>query len=519
MGMSTVASIVRTHGRDRPEQPAITLDDRTTSWGDLDARSSRIANGLAAAGVGAEDRVALIDKNGPEYFEILFGSAKLNAVTVAVNWRLAPLEMAQIIRDAEAKVLFVAPEFLAHLDKIEEDLTSVAKIVIIGDHARHDGYEAWLAAHAPEDPGVEADEHDVAMQLYTSGTTGLPKGVMITHANLFGFVENISSVWGFAPETVTLVAMPLFHIGGSGWATVGLWNGCHSVILREVVPAEILRLIETYRVNSTFFVPAVLQFLLATPGVDETDFSSLKMILYGASPITDDVLLKCLSTFGCEFVQVYGLTETTGAVVQLDAADHRPVERPDLLRSCGKPYSWVELRTVDAETEEDTPPGKVGEVWIRSFQNMKGYWNKPDETAKTKTADNWVKTGDAGYLDAEGFLFLYDRVKDMIVSGGENIYPAEVENALMSHPDVADVAVIGVPDDRWGETVKAVIVREPGSDPRPDDIITWARERLAGFKLPRSVDFVDVLPRNPSGKLLKRELRDPYWEGRERRVN
>jgi long-chain acyl-CoA synthetase len=227
-----------------------------------------------------------------------------------------------------------------------------------------------------------------------------------------------------------------------------------------------------------------------------------------------------MATFKCDFIQVYGLTETTGAITQLDAKDHDPEgPRARLLRSAGKPYPWVELRIVDPGTEEDRPAGEVGELWTRSVQNMKGYWNRPEDTANAITADGWFKTGDAGFIDEEGYLFLTDRVKDMIVSGGENVYPIEVENALIEHPAVEDVAVIGVPDERWGETVKAIVVRKAGSDPNPEDLIAFARERLARYKCPTSVDFIEALPRNPSGKILKRELREPYWQGQERRIH
>ena len=299
---------------------------------------------------------------------------------------------------------------------------------------------------------------------------------------------------------------------------VGLHQGCRTVVLRDVDPAQILRVIPEFGVTNAFMVPAVIQFLLITPGVESTDFSSLRALVYGASPITDTVLVRAMDTLGCELIQVYGLTETTGAITQLDGADHDPVNRPHLLRSCGRPYPWVEVRVVDTLTGNDVPTGEVGELWTRSHQNMAGYWDDPTGASAVVTADGWFRTGDAGYCDADGNLFLHDRVRDMIVSGGENVYPAEVENVLMMHPDVADVAVIGVPDDRWGEAVKAIVVRNEGADTSPAEIIAFARERLAGYKLPKSVDFATSLPRNPSGKLLKRELREPYWAGVDRRV-
>jgi acyl-CoA synthetase (AMP-forming)/AMP-acid ligase II len=256
------------------------------------------------------------------------------------------------------------------------------------------------------------------------------------------------------------------------------------------------------------------------PGAADGDYSSMRSIVYGASPITNEVLMASMATLKCPHVQVYGMTETTGAITELSPEDHDPTgPRAHLLRSAGKPYPWVEMRIVDVDSGADMATGEVGELWTRSEQNMNGYWNKPEETAKTITEDGWLKTGDAGYLDAEGFLFLTDRVKDMIVSGGENVYPAEVENALASFPGIAEVAVIGVPSERWGETVKAVVVLKPGVTADAPAIIAHAKALMAGYKCPTSVDFIEALPRNPTGKVLKKDLREPYWVGQARRIN
>ena len=518
-GIDNLAGIVRVHGAERGDQPAIEFEGRSITFGELDRRSSQVAQALRAVGVGAGDRVAFIDKNGPEFFEVTFGLAKLNAVSVAVNWRLAPPEMAQIIEDAKAAAVVVGPEFHAHIEKVESELSGVRTIVAVGGHDRWTDYEAWIADQPADDPGEAGGPDDVAFQLYTSGTTGLPKGVMLTNDNFFGVVAGTSGQWRFTPDSVNLALMPMFHIAGAGWSMVGLVNGCRTVLLRDVDPARIIQVIPEFGITNAFMVPAVIQFLLMTPGVESCDFSTLRALVYGASPITDKVLVKGMETFGCEFIQVYGLTETTGAITQLDGVDHDPENRPHLLRSCGKPYPWVEIRVVDAATGEDVEVGTVGELWTRSAQNMKGYWSNPTATAEAITEDGWFKTGDAGFFDADGFVFLHDRVKDMIVTGGENVYPAEVENALMQHPAIADVAVIGVPDGKWGEAVKAIVVKAPDTDPSEEEIIAFARERLAGFKLPKTVDFAEVLPRNPSGKLLKRELREPYWAGVERRIS
>jgi acyl-CoA synthetase (AMP-forming)/AMP-acid ligase II len=310
--------------------------------------------------------------------------------------------------------------------------------------------------------------------------------------------------------------MPQFHIAGSVLGLLGLNRGARTVILRETAPAEILRLIPSERVTVTFLVPALLLFMLQTPGCQEVDFSSLRRIVYGASPIAVDVLRAALTTFTCDFCHLYGLTETTGVVTCLPPEEHALTDSPRL-RSCGKPLSNAEIRVVDPDDVE-LRPGYVGEIVVRSPQNMHGYWNRPEATAAT-IRDDWLHTGDAGYVDADGYLYIHDRVKDMIISGGENVYPAEVENVLFGHPAVADAAVIGVPDPRWGEAVKAVVVLQATSPATEAELIAYCRERIAHYKAPKSVDFVASLPRNPSGKVLKRVLRAPYWAGHERQVN
>jgi long-chain acyl-CoA synthetase len=520
MGISTVADIIRVHGADRAEATALVQGERRLSWAELHRRASQVAQGLAAEGVGPQDRIAFLDKNSIEHFEVFFGAALLNAVCVDINWRLAPPEIAFIVNDAEAKVFVVGPDFVPVLDAIARDLTAVAKIVVIGGHGTYEDYGGWVARQAVDDPGVVADTEDVAFQLYSSGTTGRPKGVMLSNTNFFSLLPMARDMWELSPDAVNLVAMPLFHIGGGGWAVAGMYEGCTSVIMRDLDPAALVSLIAEHGITHAFLVPAVLQFMLMTPGAEDADYSTLRVILYGASPISEEVLAKSVSLLGCKFWQAYGLTETTGAVVNLPPSDHDPTgPNRHRLRSCGLPGPRVELRIVDASSREDLPAGEVGEIWIRSPQVMKGYWHLDEETAQAIVEDGWFRSGDLGYLDTDGYLFIHDRVKDMIVSGGENVYPAEVENVLMAHPGVADVAVIGVPHDRWGETAKAMVVRAPGSEVTEQELIDFTRERLARFKCPTSVDWVDLLPRNASGKILKKDLRAPFWEGRDRNVN
>jgi fatty-acyl-CoA synthase len=341
--------------------------------------------------------------------------------------------------------------------------------------------------------------------------------VQLTSANYLSIFKCLGDMplGNYEYDDNVLIAMPFFHVAGVNIGLLVLAQGAHGVVLGDIDPTEILRLFEAKKISYAFIVPAVILFLLQHPKAKTTDFSSLKNISYGASPISDEVLLGAQKLFGCEFLQVYGLTETTGGGTFLAPEDHDPARGK--LRSCGKPAPGHEIRVVD-DKGQTVPQGEVGEIVVKSDNVMKGYWNNADAT-KASIKDRWFHTGDAGFFDKDGFLYIHDRVKDMIVSGGENIYPAEVENAIFGHPGVADVAVIGVPDVKWGEAVKAIVVKKAGFEPNPDEIIAWARERIAGYKLPKSVDFTATIPRNPSGKVLRRELRKPYWEGRERQVN
>ena len=517
--ITNVAGIIRTHAKNLSGKVALVQGDRVQTWQESYQRSCQVAQALKAAGVGNQDRVAFLDKNSIEHFEVFYGCALLNAVSVDVNFRLAAPEVAFIVNDARAKVFIVGPDFVPVLDAIAGDLTHTKKIVVIGGHPQHESYESWVARYQAVDPGVEPKTGDVAFQLYSSGTTGRPKGVMLTNENFMGILPTSRDLWMMNANSINLVAMPLFHIGGSGWATAGQYNGCKSIVVREATDvAGLVKLIGQQRITHAFMVPALLAFTLMVPDIDKADFSSLKLIAYGASPISEQVLAASLKTFKCDFVQVYGLTETTGVVTMLSHEDH-DVDGPKkhLLRSCGKPSMGIELKIVD-ETGKQLPAGEVGEIIIRSKQVMKGYWNMAEETAKT-IRNGWFYTGDAGYTDKAGYVYIHDRVKDMIVSGGENVYPAEVENALMKHPAVGDVAVIGIPDDRWGEVPLAIVVRKPDVAVTEDDIIAFGRTQLAGFKTPKKVAWADALPRNPSGKILKKDLRAPYWEGRTRQVN
>ena len=518
--ITTIADIIRTHGTERSSANALIEGTRSRTWGELAERSARVANALLGAGIKAQDRVAFLDKNSIEHFEVFYGCALINAVAVDINWRLAGPEVEFIVNDSAAQVLIAHADFLPVIEAIRPNLTHTKLIVIIGGPGGDISYDDWLANASAVDPGVVSADEDVAFQLYSSGTTGRPKGVMLTNTNFFCMLPGARDFWKLDDSMINLVAMPLFHIGGGGWATAGQYVGSSSIILRDMDPNAVIALIEEHKITHGFLVPAVLQFMLMMPSVATADFSSLRLMVYGASPISLDVLTRSVEAFKCDFMQVYGLTETTGATTLLPAEDHDPKgPNSHRLRSCGIPAPGVEVRIIDTATGNEMPTGEVGEIWCKSPQVMKGYWNNPTATAESITTDGWFKTGDAGYKDADGYIYIHDRVKDMIVSGGENVYPAEVESALMSHPGIADIAVIAVPHEKWGETVKAIVVRKPDVDVTEAEIIEFSKGLLARFKCPTSVDWIDALPRNPSGKILKKDLRAPYWEGRERMVN
>ncbi|MGB0342947.1 MAG: fatty acid--CoA ligase [Parvibaculales bacterium] len=495
---------------------ALVFNGRETSYGELDSQANQVAQGLLGEGIAPDSRIAFMGANSDSYFSLLLGAQKVRSVLVGVNSRLAGPEVAYVLNDASAELVFVGKDFVPLIETILADCPSVRRVIAMdGGHDEWESFDAWRGAHQATPPNLDYRSDDDFIQLYTSGTTGHPKGVQLTNANMGSALHQANAQWGnWQADDHVLLCMPLFHIAGVNVGLIGLVNGCKVTVLPEVNPAEILRLVEAEKVTVLFMVPAVILFVMQQPNIADIDVSSVRQVIYGASPIAEDLLVSAAKIFACDFVQVYGLTETTGCGTHLPPEDHDPARGK--LRSCGKPNIGVEIRIVD-ENGQDVPQGEVGEIIMRADSNMKGYWNRPEATSEA-VVDGWFYSGDAGFFDDEGYVFIHDRVKDMIVSGGENVYPAEVENALFAHPEIADVAVIGVPDEKWGEAVKACVVPAPGASLSAEEIIAFARERIAGYKLPKSVDFVEALPRNPSGKILRRELRDPYWEGHERRV-
>ena len=502
---ATFGAALAAHAQAQPDQVAIRFEARVIPYAELDRRATRVANGLLALGLSKGDRVAYVGKTSDRAIELTLGAARAGLVFVPVIWRLAPAEIDGILTDAAPGVLFVEPAFAGRGETMVVD----------------DRFDAWRDAQADTPPPVTVDEDDVVLQLYTSGTTGAPKGVMLTHAN--GIRQRAAQIaagveWLLAdPGDTTIIAMPYGHIAGAGVALGAINSGQELIVHAEFDPGAVIDAVAAHRVRRLFLVPAAIAMVLAHPKAADADFSSIETLSYGASPIPLPLLQQAVARLGCGFVQVYGMTETWGSIVALPPEDHLP-GREHVMTAAGKALPGVELRILD-EDGRDLPAGTIGEVAIRSPNNTIGYWNKPAETAKALIGDGWLRTGDAGILDAEGYLFIQDRIKDMIITGAENVYPAEVESALYGHPAVADVAVIGVPDAKWGEAVKALVVLKPGAGAEPADLIAHARTRIAGFKCPKTVDFIEALPRNPSGKILRRALREPYWAGHERRVN
>lgn len=512
------ADFTRRQAAERPTASATWFEGRETSFQRLDAYATQVANGLLSLDQQTGNRIGFLAKNTDRFFEVFYGCAKARMALVPVNTRLAVPEFEYILNDCETDTLFVGREFYDAAEELRARLPGLRHIIALEEeHPTFTHYETWRNAQSAIDPMLTTQGDDDVLQLYTSGTTGFPKGVRLTNDNSGYYIANTRHMeaWQYEPGAAVLCSMPLFHLSGVNGALFAGLTGAELVVLRDVDLPVILNLIERKTIAHSFFVPAVLQTLLQLPQSRETDFSSLKTITYGGSPITEDVLELSREIMGnVRFVQVFGMTETAGGGTMLLPEDHDPAR--GLLRSCGKPVPGVELRVMGYD---GTPakPGEVGEVIMRAPCNMKGYWNR-DEATASAFKDGFYLTGDAGYLNEDGYLFLVDRIKDMIVSGGENVYPAEVENAIATHPDVVEAAVIGIPSEKWGEEVKAVVVLVEHSTIDATAIIDWASTRIARYKCPKSVDFTDMLPRNSGGKVLRRTLRKPYWDGVGRNV-
>jgi acyl-CoA synthetase (AMP-forming)/AMP-acid ligase II len=516
MTLEILSDIPPLHAAERADAVALQCEGRTLTYGELHERAGQVAGLLTAAGVKPGERVAWLGRGRETFFEIFFGAARARVCVAPINTRLAIPEIAFILQDSGANLLFVTPDFFTTAQAVAAQVDRPIRLIGVGGEAEGiESYETLRDASPALDLPRPAASDDI-LQLYTSGTTGLPKGVRLNNANYSAFLDLRTKVEGFnySAEDTVLIVLPLFHVAGTNISFAGLAPGGRVVIAPDFSPAEVLRLIEAERVAHVFLVPAMINMLLQSPQIATTDLSSLKTVAYGASPISEAVLAQAKAQFGCGFIQFYGMTESTGAGTFLAPEAHKG----DLLRSCGKAWPQMAVRILDDEGKE-AGVGEIGEIAIQGGMVMAGYWNRPEATAEAITPDGWLKTGDAGYRNAEGYVFVHDRVKDMIVSGGFNIFPREVEDVLATHDAVAQAAVVGVPDDRWGEAVKAVVVLRPGADVTADELIAMVRDRKGSHHAPKTIDFTDSIPLSPLGKPDKKALRARYWEGSERLVN
>jgi acyl-CoA synthetase (AMP-forming)/AMP-acid ligase II len=497
----------------RPDDTAMTFGAQTFTWGQWRERILRLAGALRNAGVRHGDRLAVLDMNHLATVELTLAASSLGAATVPVNFRLSPDQIRYILEDSCPVILFVGAQFTDVASAAGAGSLVPRQVVIGGD----DEYEVFLAAGEP-DEGASVDPDDACLVMYTSGTTGKPKGAQLTHRSVNAHSAASGIALSMGPDDVTLVAMPLFHVGGSGYIQVGIHAGTRTILLREPAPAALFGAVASGATH-TFVVPAVIHGILAAGEQAIAAFGGLRSIAYGAAPMPLPMLRQALAAWPeADLVQVYGMTETSGVATLLTAQAHRDAAHPERLASGGLPLPGVEVRVVDPVTLKDVDTGETGEIWLRSAQAMRGYLNQPQASAETKTADGWIRSGDIGRTDDAGFVYVLDRVKDMIITGGENVYGPEVESVLSDCPGVSEAVIIGIPDERWGEAVKAIVSLAPGAELSDQDVIAFCRARLAHYQCPTSVDFVEELPRNATGKVLKRALREHYWADRERAI-
>lgn len=508
--MVWVADMPRRGAERCPERTAILFADRErrVSYRELDRRCDAFAADLASRGIQPGDRIAYLGRNNDLYVPVLVGAIRAGVILVPLNWRLAAPEIAYQLKDSGACLLICDADLMSLAQPALDALPSGCAVLVTEAEDGGD-LRSVLARVAPAAPIPRVPEQTTLM-LYTSGTTGNPKGVMISHYAISVARHSDQQIPGLeflAEGEVILSAMPNFHIGGMSWVMMGLARLQTVVLTGDPMPANLLKQFRAHGAKHSFIVPTVLRAMvddLRARGEPPPDIRSLH---YGAMPIGESLLRDAMQTFGCAFVQYFGMTENTGSVTYLGPDDH-DLARPHLLNSVGRPYPGMSLQ-IRGPDRRVLGRGEAGEIWVRSPTQLTAYWQLPEKTREA-VVDGWYATGDGGYLDAEGYLFLTDRIKDMIVSGGENVYPVEVEEALRKHPAVLDAAVIGVPDPRWGEAVAAVVELRPGKSLTEDELRGFAREHIAGFKCPKLLRFAAGLPRTASGKVKRAELRTAW---------
>ncbi len=472
---------------------------------ELNERTNQVANNLLSLGVKKGDRVGIMMMNSAEFFESYFAIAKIGGVVVPLNWRLVADELEFILKDSGTTTLIFGDEFAG----LAEDLNGRGDKTDIqnwlhsqGESAYSVSYEAGREAASAEEPEVTAKDDDLLYIMYTSGTTGLPKGVVHTHSTMFWALSTLTPLVDSRERDRYLAALPLFHVGALTPVTSNVLLGVTSVVMREFDPTRAWELFQEEKITSALLVPAMLNFMIQVDARNTCDYSSLRWIQSGASPLPVS-LIQQYADIGIDVHQIYGLTESCGPACLITGEDAMAK-----IGSTGRGFFFTDIRVV-TEDGSDAEPEEQGEVWVSGRHIMKEYWNRPDATAETITQDGWLRTGDVATRDVDGFVYIQDRIKDMIISGGENVYPAEIENVLLTHPDIAEVAVIGQPSEKWGESPFAVVVSK-NADLTAEDVLAHCDGKLARFKLPKGADFIEVIPRNANGKVLKRMLREQF---------
>ena len=503
---------------------ALVCGDTRLTYGELAERVDRLTGALIGQGVEPGDRVGILMLNCHRYMESYLAVERAGAVLAPLNHRLAPAELVYILNDAEASFLILGAELLPLYEACKAELRTV-RGVMVTDLPPHPpsllDYETALHRAEPLRQVARAwDEHDMVQLYYTSGTTGRPKGVMLSQRNVMSNAYHAVITHRFSEHDVYIHAAPMFHLADAWAAWTVSWLGARHVFMRQFNPQEWLELVRRERVTVSLLVPTMINAIVNFPGVERYDTSSLRLITFGASPMPEDRLRAAMKVLGCGFSQLYGMTETAPFATQLvpedmvTEGDERLVRR---LGSCGREIAGVQVRVV-REDDAEVAPGEVGEIVMRGPNVMLGYWRQPEVSAETLRG-GWMHSGDLATVDEEGYVYIVDRKKDMIITGGENVYSTEVEDALYRHPAVLEAAVIGVPDEKWGERVHAVVVLKAGQQAEAAELSDFCRQHIAGYKIPRSVEFAEALPKTGSGKIQKADLREKHWSGYERRVH
>jgi acyl-CoA synthetase (AMP-forming)/AMP-acid ligase II len=517
--VKVLPDIVRHRARLNPTKLALTEGSHQLTFGELDASTNRIAQAVMREGATPDSVVAFVGKNSVPFFEILFGASKAGCTVLPLNWRLAPLELAPIVDDALPALIFVDKEFVPLLEAVFKTAAHPCRLVVFDSAAAGDsGLAAWCAGAPAQDPKLHTDPNAIALLMYTSGTTGRAKGVQMSHQGIsyMRLCESLEPAMQVRADDLLLMVMPNFHLLGASLPIQALYNGATVSILPMMEPGKLLAMVQSDRPTILVLAPTVIQMILDHPAAKTTDFSSVRLTMYAGSPINAQLLKRALVEMSCKFMQFYGATESLGAITLLRPEQHDMVNE-EKLKACGTLLPLMEMKVVDDKGQE-LPDGQIGEFLLRSPAMFTGYRNQPEATAAV-LRDGWYHTGDAGLRDQrDGLLYIVDRVKDMIVTGGENVYSAEVEQALQKHPAVAMSAVVGAPDARWGEKVVAIVVLKKGMAATSEEINQHCRGLIAGFKVPKQIDFADALPISPTGKILKRVLRDALWQGQGRTI-